>query len=48
MKNPSSKRWFLFDDARVRQLGKHFSDVIAVVERARLQPLLLFFEQRRE
>ncbi len=44
-RNPATDEWAMFDDARVRVLGTNFASVVAVIERARLQPLLLFFER---
>jgi len=37
----------VFDDATVRVLGKPFDTVIATAARARLQPLLLFYERQQ-
>jgi hypothetical protein len=45
-RNPATNEWAMFDDARVRVLGARFSTVVTTVERARLQPLLLFYEQQ--
>jgi hypothetical protein len=44
-RNPATNDWAMFDDARVRILGAQFQTVAATMERARLQPLLLFYEQ---
>jgi hypothetical protein len=42
--NPATQLWHMFDDARVRRLGANFASVVPVIEKARLQPVLLFFE----
>jgi len=46
-KNPTTDLWTVFDDATVRVLGKPFDTVIATAARARLQPLLLFYERQQ-
>jgi hypothetical protein len=46
--NPATQLWHMFDDARVRRLGANFASVVPVIEKARLQPVLLFFEAVEE
>lgn len=44
-RNPSDETWTAFDDHTVRKLNTDFASVVATVSRARLQPLLLFYEK---
>jgi hypothetical protein len=37
--------WTVFDDSTVRVLSEQFRSVVTTAARARLQPLLLFYER---
>eukprot|EP00939_MAST-03C_sp_MAST-3C-sp1_P004706 g4706.t1 len=40
---PKSREWFLFDDARVEDVGR-WRDVRSRIDRGKLQPVLVFYE----
>jgi len=44
-RNPSTQMWTVFDDSTVRVLSEQFRSVVTTAARARLQPLLLFYER---